>query len=68
MGESFNPLRLEDRDLSRPDPEGVVREDRRVESGLPAGRYRISSEVTDVQASRSAPSEREFVVTRRQGA
>jgi hypothetical protein len=65
-GQGPMPLRLEYRDLARPDPDGVVRENRAVESGLPAGRYRVTIEATDPQAGRSARSEREFVVTRRQ--
>jgi hypothetical protein len=59
------PLRLRFQDFARPETDGVVRDVRRVETGLPPGRYRITVQVTDPQALRSARAEREFVVTER---
>jgi hypothetical protein len=59
------PIRLRFQDFARPEADGVVRDVRRIETGLPPGRYRIAVQVTDAAALRSARVEREFVVTER---
>jgi GWxTD domain-containing protein len=59
------PIRLRFQDFARPEKDGVVRDLRRVDSGLRPGRYRITVQVTDPQALRSARADHEFVVTER---
>ena len=59
------PIRLRFQDFAQPEPDGVVRDMRRIESGLPPGRYRIVVRVTDASANRSAHVEQQFVVTAR---
>lgn len=56
------PLRLRFQDFASPEGDGVVRDIRRVETGLPPGRYRITVQITDPVALRSARADREFIV------
>ncbi|MGD8277810.1 MAG: hypothetical protein PVH00_07280 [Gemmatimonadota bacterium] len=61
-------IRLRFEDFAQPEADGIVRDVRRVETGLPPGRYRITVQVTDPRGLRGALADREFVVIpRREG-
>jgi len=62
-----DPIRLRFQDFAQPEADGIVRDVRRVETGLPPGRYRITVQVTDPRGLRGALADREFTVIPKPG-